>query len=67
LTFGIIRSDATDKPVAHTLQRFAQEARQTVPLPAPIVREDEWYANMTREYQQARYAEYVAMHTHAHA
>lgn len=61
LTFGIVRSDGTDKAVAGTLKRFAGEGRPVVPPPPPIVRENEWYANMNKAYQKARYEEYVAM------
>lgn len=67
LTFGIIRSDGTDKPVAKALQNFAREGRPVAVPPAPIVREDEWYANMNEGYQKARYEEYVAMNANVHA
>jgi endo-1,4-beta-mannosidase len=65
LTFGMIRCDASEKPIAQAFKRFARESRSVVPPPAPIVREDDWYANMTQEYQKARYAEYLAMYAHA--
>ncbi len=61
MTFGIIRSDGSYKPVADTLKRFAQESRPVVAPPPPIVREDEWYANMNQAFQAARYKEYLAM------
>jgi endo-1,4-beta-mannosidase len=61
MSFGIVRSDGSEKPVAHALQRFAQEGRSVVEPPAPIVREDEWYANMNEEYQKARYSAYLAI------
>jgi endo-1,4-beta-mannosidase len=67
LTFGIIRSDGSDKPVAHALQRFAREQRSIAPPPPPIVREDDWYANMNEEYQKAIYAEYLRAVGSAHA
>jgi len=68
LTFGIIRSDATYKTVAQTLHRFAQEERPVAAPPAPIVDENEWYANVNEQYQKARYQEYLrsaASSTHA--
>lgn len=67
LTFGIIRSDGNYKAVAQTLARFAQEARPVVPPPAPIVREEDWYANVNQAYQKARYEEYLSMISSAHA
>jgi endo-1,4-beta-mannosidase len=67
LTFGIIRSDGSDKLVAGALKRFAQEGRTVLPPPAPIVHEDEWYANVNQAYQKARYEEYLAMTASTHA
>lgn len=67
LTFGIIRSDGSDKAVAQALKRFAQEGRPIVAPPAPIVSESDWYANVDKAYQQARYEEYLAMNTRIHA
>jgi hypothetical protein len=66
LTFGIIRSDGTDKPVAGALKRFAQENRSVLATPAPIVREDDWYANVNQAYQKAKYEEYLAMIARTH-
>ena len=43
LTFGIMRSDGSQKPIAQTLQRFAGENRHTVPLPSAIVSEAQYY------------------------
>ena len=59
LTFGVIRADGSFKPVAQTLQRFAQERRSIVPPPQPIVREDEWYAHLDKAYQKAKYEDYL--------
>ncbi len=67
LTFGIIRSDGTDKPVAGALKRFAQEGRPVLAPPPPIVREDDWYGNMNQAYQKAKYEEYLAMTPASHA
>lgn len=61
LSFGIIRSDGSDKPVAAALKRFAQENRPVLPPPEPIVRENDWYANVNQAYQKAKYEEYLAM------
>ncbi len=59
LSFGMIRNDASLKPVALALQRFAREGRRTVLPPPPIVREDDWYAHMDKAYQKAAYHTYV--------
>ncbi|HEV3153985.1 MAG TPA: hypothetical protein VGZ02_09300 [Candidatus Baltobacteraceae bacterium] len=68
MTFGMIRADGTDKPVASALQAFARERRTVVPAPPPIVREDEWYANRAdKAYQKAVYEHYVAMQSSVHA
>lgn len=61
LTFGIIRSDGSDKLVAGALRRFAHEARPVVPPPPPIVDEARWYANENEAFQKAKYEEYLAM------
>lgn len=67
LSFGIIRSDGSDKPVAAALKRFAHENRPVLPPPEPIVREDDWYANVNQAYQKAKYEEYLAMIARTHA
>jgi endo-1,4-beta-mannosidase len=56
LRFGIVRSDATFKPVAETLAHLAREGRKvSEPLPAPIAAEAEHYAGLPesieREYR----------------
>lgn len=66
LTFGIIRSDGSDKAVAGALRRFADEDRPVVAPPAPIVDEREWYANVNEAYQKAKYEEYLAATANAH-
>jgi endo-1,4-beta-mannosidase len=60
MSFGMIRNDGTFKPVAMALKRFAEEARPIVPPPAPIVREEEWYANMNKAYHKAMYEQYLS-------
>jgi endo-1,4-beta-mannosidase len=67
MTFGIIRSDGSEKPVALTLKHFAREQRPVQPPPAPVVREDEWYANLTEGYQKRKYEEYLATTASTHA
>lgn len=67
LTFGIIRSDGSLKPVAQTLQCFAAEERPVLAPPPPIVHEEQWYANMNQAYQKAKYEEYLAMTARTHA
>ncbi len=67
MAFGTIRSDGSFKPVAETLKRFGDEGRAVVPPPAPIVSEDEWYANMNEAYQKAKYDAYVWANAGAHA
>jgi endo-1,4-beta-mannosidase len=65
LTFGIIRSDGSYKPVAYALQQFAREGRHTVPPPPPIVREADWYAHTDKAYHKAMYDKYLAMYASA--
>jgi hypothetical protein len=66
MSFGMIRSDASYKPVAETLRRFAQENRGVLPPPPPIVREDEWYANMNKAYHQGAYEQYLSVYADLH-
>lgn len=68
MTFGIIRVDGSEKPVARTLQNFAAQARQTVAPPPPIVREADWYANRAdKAYQRRMYEQYLAMYSSINA
>ncbi|HET7813682.1 MAG TPA: beta-galactosidase [Candidatus Baltobacteraceae bacterium] len=67
LTFGMIRSDGSDKAVARTLQRFAREGRSAVSPPPPIVAEDEWYKHMDKASHSAAYQQYLAMYASDHA
>lgn len=46
LTFGIVRSDGTPKPVAQSLAKFASERREVTPRVPAIVREGEYYAGL---------------------
>lgn len=68
MTFGMVRADGSDKPVALALQAFARQSRHSVRPPMPIVREDEWYAHVSdKAYQKAMYEQYLAMQTSLHA
>ena len=67
MSFGIIRSDGSAKPVAHALERFAAEARAVVPPPPPIVREEDWYGTMDKAYQQSLYEHYITLYSDVHA
>jgi endo-1,4-beta-mannosidase len=44
--FGMIRADGSERPVARTLARFAQQRRDVLPAPAPIAEESEFYAQL---------------------
>lgn len=48
LSFGIVRSDGTFKPVAHALARIAVEKRSVVEAPPAIVDESAFYASLPR-------------------
>ncbi len=61
LTFGIIRSDGSEKPVAHTLQTFAQQRCDVRERPAPIAAEGSYYAELPGSLERA-YATYVDAH-----
>lgn len=58
LTFGIVRSDGTPKPVAQSLAAFAREAREVTPRPPSIVREREYYAALPQTVNST-YAEFL--------
>jgi endo-1,4-beta-mannosidase len=62
LRFGIVRSDGTEKPVAHMLSQFAGEARVVTDAPPPIAHEAQHYAGLPqsieREYRE--YCEHYA-------
>jgi len=57
LTFGIVRNDGSEKPVADALKAFAAEQRPVVDPPAPIVAEPEYYNNLPESIAH-HYAEY---------
>lgn len=61
LTFGIVRGDGSEKPVAHMLARFAREARAVLAPPPPIVEEDTYYASLPQGVEPL-YREYVRTH-----
>ncbi len=67
MTFGIVRSNGSFKPLADTLKRFAQESRTVAPLPAPIVAEQEWYGNMDKAYHASLFQRYLAGVPNVHA
>lgn len=46
LTFGIVRNDGSEKPVATALRDFATEHRPIVDPPPPIVDEPDYYSNL---------------------
>ncbi len=62
LSFGVIRSDGSEKPVAQALQAFAAEERSVVDPPAPIVRSDDaWFGSLPGIVKD-RYRYYLAEH-----
>jgi endo-1,4-beta-mannosidase len=61
LTFGIVRGDGSEKPVAATLAAFAREHRVVTEAPAPIVDEDDYFAELPGSLSRA-YREYVEAH-----
>jgi endo-1,4-beta-mannosidase len=46
LTFGIVRNDGSEKPIAQTLAAFATERRTVVAPLAPIADENEYFASL---------------------
>jgi endo-1,4-beta-mannosidase len=46
LHFGMIRADGSERPVARTLARFAQQRRQVLAAPPPIAEESAFYASL---------------------
>ncbi|HEV2262269.1 MAG TPA: beta-galactosidase [Candidatus Rubrimentiphilum sp.] len=59
LSFGLIRTDGSEKPAASILRRFATENRTVRPTPAPIVRESDWFPALPGGLNGA-YRQYVA-------
>ncbi|HUN28976.1 MAG TPA: cellulase family glycosylhydrolase [Alphaproteobacteria bacterium] len=44
--FGMVRADGSERPVAHTLARFAAERRRVLDAPPPIADESDFYASL---------------------
>jgi endo-1,4-beta-mannosidase len=61
LTFGVIRSDGTEKPVATALREFAGENRHAIAPPPPIVRGGDWFGALPGGVKAA-YAAYASTH-----
>ncbi|MBV9148437.1 MAG: hypothetical protein JO024_01125 [Candidatus Eremiobacteraeota bacterium] len=61
LTFGITRADGAQKPIAQTLQQFGKENRHTMPLPASLVDETQYYSGLPAALSQT-YREYCEAH-----
>ncbi len=61
LTFGLIRDDGSEKPVAGVLKAFAAENRHAVVPPPPIVDEDSWLAALPGGVK-ATYDAYASTH-----
>jgi endo-1,4-beta-mannosidase len=58
LTFGLIRADGTEKPVAQTLASFSREGRAVLAAREPIVEERAYYAELPAG-TAAHYAAYL--------
>ena len=61
LTFGIVRSDGTTKPVATALSVFAREARSVVEPHDPTIFEPAYYAGLPNTTYDA-YARFLEFH-----
>ncbi len=61
LTFGIVRSDGSTKPVATALSVFAREARSVVESNDPAIFEPAYYAGLPRTTHDA-YARFLEFH-----
>ena len=62
LTFGIVRNDGSEKPVAQALAAFARERREVFPTPhRPLTDEAGYYAALPASLAQT-YAKYCAAH-----
>jgi len=61
LTFGVIRNDATEKPVAGVLKAFAAENRHALAPPPAIAGEDSWFQSLPGGVKAA-YAAYASTH-----
>ncbi len=58
MTFGIVRSDGSEKPVAAALAAFAREARTVLPTHDPEIFEPAYYADLPRTTYEA-YARFL--------
>jgi endo-1,4-beta-mannosidase len=58
LSFGIVRGDGSEKPVAQALAAFARERRDVRETPPPIVEEAAFYAGLPATLDDA-YAAYI--------
>ena len=61
LSFGIVRDDGSEKPVAESLAAFARERRDVHAAPPPIVDERSYYAGLPAS-QRLAYAAYLEAH-----
>jgi endo-1,4-beta-mannosidase len=61
LTFGIVRSDGTTKPVATALSVFAREARDVVESNDPVISEPAYYAGLPGSTHDA-YKQFLEFH-----
>jgi endo-1,4-beta-mannosidase len=62
LTFGIVRGDGSEKPVAAALTAFARENRRVRSPAAAMVDETEYYAELPESLVRS-YGEYVLAHS----
>ena len=62
LSFGIVRSDGSEKPVAAALAAFAQSARSVVPARDPQMFEPAYYADLPGSTREA-YERYLQCRT----
>jgi len=59
MSFGIVRGDGSEKPVAAALAAFAQSARTVVPANDPAMFEPAYYADLPGSTQEA-YERFIA-------
>jgi endo-1,4-beta-mannosidase len=61
LTYGVVRSDGSAKPIARILEAFAREGREVAEAGPAIVDESHYYAGLPASLPRA-YEAYVAAH-----
>ncbi len=61
LTFGIVRSDGTEKPVAAALGMFGRERRDVVAVAPLPIDEETYYSGLPRSLERA-YIDYIRAH-----